>query len=63
MMLFLLAAKALVENECCILQLTTESLNDLHQKTKTVQGPKKAYKTEEKQQKLLAAEEGGSWRI
>lgn len=55
----LLAAKALVENKCKILQLAVEILNDLHQqKTKILlRGlTQKTYKPEEKEQKLSAAE-------
>lgn len=56
----LLAAKALVENKCKILQLEIEILNDLQQqKTKTLlKGlSQKAYKPEEKEQKLSTAKE------
>lgn len=55
----MLAGKALVENKCKILQLAEEVLNDLHQqKTKILlKGlTHKAYKPEEKEQKLSAAE-------
>lgn len=55
----LLAAKALVENKCKILQLAVEILNDLHQqKTKILlRGlTQKTYKPEEREQKLSAAE-------
>lgn len=55
----MLAGKVLVENKCKILQLAVEVLNDLHQqKTKILlKGlTHKAYKPEEKEQKLSAAE-------
>lgn len=67
----LLAAKTLLENKCKILQLAIEILNDLQQqKTKTLlKGlSQKAYKPEEKEQKLSAAKgdvhrEFKKWRV